>query len=115
MSVRNPQFGYDCELTDDERSLFCGEFFRDPSIKQDKVGVRTVLRKLFLCLCSWYDVDRIIDDCPWCARMSGSVVDSKDLLLHGWDGGGGFYSFGSGVIEDRIARRLTSLAIAARN
>ena len=47
-AMRDRQFGYDCELTDDEWSLFCGVFFRDPSITKDEAGVRTALRKIDL-------------------------------------------------------------------
>ena len=46
--------------------------------------------------------------------MSGSVIYFKDLLVRG-RGEGFLESFGSGVAMDRIARRLTSLAIAACN
>ena len=127
-AVRDCQFGYDCELTDCEWSLLCGCFFCDPSITKDKAGVRTPLRMLFLHLRSWYNGGGTIDGCPgvwlnyfcqdlvlWWLLMSGSVVDFKDLLVHGWDEGGFLDSFGAGVMEDKIARRLTSLAIVARN
>ena len=63
-AMKDQQFGYDCELSDDGWSLFCGVFFRDPSITKDDAGVRTALQKLFLCLYSWYNGGKFIDDCP---------------------------------------------------
>ena len=125
--MKDQQFGRDYELPDYEWSSFCGVFFRDPSITKNKAGVRTALRNFFLCLYSWYNGDEFIDDCPrarlnhFCQDlvlllllMLGSVIDFKDLLVCGW-GEGILESFGFGVTMDRIARRLTSLAILACN
>ena len=127
-AMKDQQFGYDCELSDDGWSLFCGVFFRDPSITKDDAGVRTALQKLFLCLHSWYNGSEFIGDCPcawlnhfcqdlalWLLLMSASVIEFKDLLVRGWGEGGFLESFGSGVTMDRITRKLTSLVIAAHN
>ena len=41
--ANDQQFGHDCELTDNEWSLFCGCFFRNPTITRDEAGVGTAL------------------------------------------------------------------------
>ena len=64
IAVKDWQFGYDCELTIGEWSLFCRCFFRDPSITKDEAGVRTALQMVFLHLRSWYSGDGTTDECP---------------------------------------------------
>ena len=43
---------------------FVEYFFRDPPITKEKAGMRTALRKLFLCLYFWYNGGECINDCP---------------------------------------------------
>jgi len=123
------QFGHDCYLSDEEWRCFCREFFRDPTITKDEVGARRAVRGLFLRLHGWFDGGRLgTMDCPnarlnylcqdlvlWLLLMVGSCIDYEDLLVRGWGKEGFVKAFGSGVSVDKIARRLVSFSIAARN
>ena len=92
------QFGHDCYLYDEEWALFCHGILRDSTITRDEAGVRVAVHGIFLQLHAWFNGRELgTMDCSgarlnylcqdlivWLLFMTGSVLDYKDFLVHGW-------------------------------